>query len=260
MRLPMLTLRSQWRATVVAEAAADPRRREVRQGLISSFLTTVAQGIKWLLLSLVFSVIIECVGMVFWWPDEGLDHSRNMLAAEIGYLQADFGRSLVSSNPARFTKTVADRAYYVLFEFTRLADFIEWVGRPPASGESGLRSRLYTAFRPVAVYVLAAMQVTQVFSVRLAILVLATPVFIMFSLVAIVDGLVKRDLRRWGGGRESSFVYHWAKRSALPLLVLTWVVYLALPFSLHPTFVVLPFATLFALSVAVTASTFKKYL
>ena len=86
------------------------------------------------------------------------------------------------------------------------------------------------------------------------------PVFVLFSLVALVDGFVKRDLRRWGGGRESSFVYHWAKRSAMPLMVLSWVIYLALPFSLHPTFIVLPFATLFALSVSVTASTFKKYL
>jgi integrating conjugative element membrane protein (TIGR03747 family) len=83
---------------------------------------------------------------------------------------------------------------------------------------------------------------------------------VCFSLVALVDGFVKRDLRRWGGGRESSFVYHWAKRSAMPLLVLSWVIYLALPFSLHPTFIVLPFAALFALSVSVTASTFKKYL
>ncbi len=183
-----------------------------------------------------------------------------MLAAEIGYLQADFGRSLVSSDPARFTKTVADRTYYVLFEFTRIADFIEWVSAPPGPNDSGLRARIHAVFRPIAEYVLAAMQVTQVFSVRLAILMLAMPVFGLFSVVAIVDGLVKRDLRRWGGGRESSFVYHWAKRSALPLLVLTWVIYLALPFSLHPSFVVLPFATLFALSVAVTASTFKKYL
>ena len=86
------------------------------------------------------------------------------------------------------------------------------------------------------------------------------PVFAMFALVAIVDGLVKRDLRRWGGGRESSFVYHWAKRSALPLLVLTWVIYLAFPVSVHPSFIVLPFAMLFALSVTVTASSFKKYL
>ncbi|MDN5869207.1 MAG: TIGR03747 family integrating conjugative element membrane protein [Nitrococcus sp.] len=245
---------------MVAEASTDPRRRDFRQGLISWSLTTLAHGIKWLLLSLVFSVLTEWVGMTFWWPDQGLDHSREMLAAELGYLQADFGRSLVSSDPARFTKTVVDRTYYVLFELTRIADFIEWVGRAPAAGESGLRPRLYAVFKPVAEYVLAAVQVTQVFSVRLAVLVLAMPVFVMFTLVAIVDGLVKRDLRRWGGGRESSFVYHWAKRSALPLLVLTWVIYLALPISLHPSFVVLPFAALFALSVAVTASTFKKYL
>ena len=99
------------------------------------------------------------------------------------------------------------------------------------------------------------MQVTQVFSVRLAILTLAMPIFMLFSLVALVDGLVQRDLRRWGGGRESS-----SKKAALPLVVMTWVTYLALPFSLHPTFIVLPFAVLFAFAVAVTASTFKKYL
>ena len=107
---------------------------------------------------------------------------------------------------------------------------------------------------------IATLQVTRVFSLRLAILTLAMPVFVLFSLVALVDGLVQRDLRRWGGGRESSFVYHYAKKAALPLVVITWVVYLALPFSLHPTFIVLPFATVFALAVAVTASTFKKYL
>ena len=141
-----------------------------------------------------------------------------------------------------------------------LVDFIAWMSVPPALDESGLRPRLHSIYQPVAEFVIAGMQVTQVFSVRLAILTLAMPVFVLFSLVALVDGFVKRDLRRWGGGRESSFVYHWAKRSAMPLLVLSWVIYLALPFSLHPTFIVLPFATFFALSVAVTASTFKKYL
>ena len=244
----------------MAEAVADPRRGEVRQGLISRALSTLAQAIQWLLLSLVFSVIIEWAGMVLWWPEEGLDHSRKMLAAELRYLDADFRRSVVTSDPARFARTVADKTYYALFEFTRVVDFLEWVSRPPVAGEDGLRSKLHGLYRPVADFVVAAMQITQVFSVRLAILTLATPVFVLFILVALVDGFVQRDLRRWGGGRESSFVYHWAKRSALPLLVLSWVVYLALPFSLHPTFVILPFATLFALSVAVTASSFKKYL
>ena len=244
----------------MAETVADPRHREVRQGLLSKSVTTLAQGVQWLLLALLFSILTEWAGMLWWWPEEGLQHSRSMLQAEIGYLDSDFRKSVVASNPAAFAKAVADKTYTVLFEFTGLVDLIAWMSVPPAPDEGDVKFWIHTLFQPVAEFVIAAMQVTLVFSVRLAILTLATPVFVLFSLVALVDGFAKRDLRRWGGGRESSFVYHWAKRSALPLLVLSWVIYLALPFSLHPTFIVLPFAVLFALSVAVTASTFKKYL
>ena len=107
---------------------------------------------------------------------------------------------------------------------------------------------------------MAAIQIVQVFSVRLAILCLATPVFVLFSLIGLIDGLVQRDLRRWGGGRESSYLYHHAKNSVWMFVLSAWVSYLALPFSLHPVFIVLPFAILFAISVSITASTFKKYL
>ena len=130
----------------------------------------------------------------------------------------------------------------------------------PAPNERGLRPTLNKLYQPLAEFIIAMMRVTRVFAVRVAIVTLAMPVFLLFSLVALIDGLVQRDLRRWGGGRESSFVYHYAKKAALPLVVITWVVYLSLPFSLHPTIIVLPFAALFALTVAVTASTFKKYL
>lgn len=244
----------------MVETAADPRRAAVRQGIISKVLTTIAQAIKWLLFSLLFSIVIEWIGIKLWWPEQGLEHSRSMLSNEISYLDSDFRRSIVTSDPARFAKKVADGTYYYLFEVTRIVTFIRWISPQASSEESGLRTTLHRLYRPIAEFVIAAMQITQVFSVRLAILMLATPVFLLFSLIALVDGLVRRDLRRWGGGRESSFIYHYAKKAAIPLMVLTWVVYLSLPFSLHPTFVILPFAMLFAFTVAVTASTFKKYL
>ena len=244
----------------MAEAVADPRRRVAQEGAISKGLTTAAKLVQWLLFSLLFSIVVEWAGMVLWWPDQGIEHSRAMLAREIGYLDNDFRRSIVTSDPARFAKRFADNAYHYLFEVTRFVDLIRWISPPPASSEQGVRPTLHRAYRPISEFVIAMMQVTQLFAVRLAILTLAMPVFLLFSLVALVDGLVQRDLRRWGGGRESSFIYHYAKKAALPLVVLTWVIYLALPFSLHPGWVILPFATLFALTVAVTASTFKKYL
>ena len=244
----------------MTEAVNDPRRRVVQQGLISKSLTAAAKVIQWLMLSLLFSILVEWAGMLLWWPEEGTGHSRAMLATEISYLESDFRRSVVTSDPARFARRFADNSYHYLFEVTGFVDFLHWVSPPPAANEQGLRPTLHRIYRPIAEFAIAMMQVTQLFSVRLAVLTLAMPVFLLFSLVALVDGLVQRDLRRWGGGRESSFVYHYAKKAALPLVVITWVVYLALPFSLHPTFIVLPFAVMFALSVAVTASTFKKYL
>jgi integrating conjugative element membrane protein (TIGR03747 family) len=183
-----------------------------------------------------------------------------MLQAEIGYLGTDLKRSLVSADPVKLANKVADKTRHILFERTGLINLLARIEASPGPAPRGSSIGLHDLLRPALQYVIAAMQVTQVFAVRLVILTPATPVFGLFSLVALVDGFVQRDLRRWGGGRESSFVYHWAKRSAMPLLVLSWVIYLALPVSVHPNFVVLPFAGMFALSVAVTASSFKKYL
>jgi hypothetical protein len=128
--------------------------------------------------------------------------------AAISYLNIDFKRSIVTSDLARFAKQFADNTYHYLFEVTRFVDFIRWVSPQPTTNEQGLRVTLHYIYHPIAEFVIAMMQVTQVFSVCMAILTLAMPVFLLFSLVALVDGLVQRDLRRWGGGRESSFVYH----------------------------------------------------
>ena len=238
----------------------DPRRPVTRPGTFSRVLTGLAQCLKWLFLSLIFSVLIEWIGMLFWWEEQGLDHSRQMLVSELQFLGADFHRSWLTAHPMQFASDLSDRFYHIAFEWTGIVDLIQWITPVPGLEESGGRPVLHRFYRPVADYVLAGMQITQVFALRLAILTLAMPVFGLFTLVALVDGLVRRDLRRWGGGRESSFVYHYAKKAAIPLIIMAWVLYLALPFSLHPSWIILPFALAFAFAVTITASTFKKYL
>jgi integrating conjugative element membrane protein (TIGR03747 family) len=223
-------------------------------------LTGIAQCLKWIFVSLVFSILIEWIGMLFWWEEQGLAHSRQMLVNELQFLGADFHRSWLTEHPMQFASDLSDRFYYFAFEWTGIVDLIQWITPTPIIEEPAVRSVLHAIYRPVADFVLAGMQITQVFAVRLAILTLATPVFGLFTLVALVDGLVRRDLRRWGGGRESSFVYHYAKKAALPLIVTAWVLYLALPVSLHPSWIILPFALVFGFAVTITASTFKKYL
>jgi len=110
--------------------------------------------------SLLFSIIVEWVGMVLWWPEQGIDHSRTMLANEIRYLDTDFRRSVVTSDPARFAKEVADGTYHYLFEVTRVVAFIHWVSPPLRQEEQGMRPTLHKIYRPLAEFVIAAMQVT----------------------------------------------------------------------------------------------------
>jgi integrating conjugative element membrane protein (TIGR03747 family) len=109
-------------------------------------------------------------------------------------------------------------------------------------------------------YLIAAAFTTLTFLVRLLVLVLTLPLILTAAFVGLIDGLVRRDVRRFGAGRESGFIYHRAKASLMPLAVLPWVTYLALPISVHPLVILLPSAALLGLAVSLTAGSFKKYL
>ena len=45
----------------------EPRRPPAEPGTFARLFTGLAQCLKWLVLSLVFSIVFEWIGMVFWW-------------------------------------------------------------------------------------------------------------------------------------------------------------------------------------------------
>lgn len=235
-------------------------RPVVRRNPLDVCLSGLAQTLAWLLLSLLLAIVVECIGMACWWPELGLAHSERLAAAELSYLETDLRRSVVTEAPLAFARGIDNGLHHYLFEATHVVDLLRWNSTTLTSSESGLRANYSVMRRSVAQVVTAAMQVTTTFALRLSILLLALPVFAVFGTVAMIDGLVQRDVRRWSGGRESSFIYHWAKRSTLPLLVVCGVGYLASPFSVHPSSAVLPIAAAFAITILITASSFKKYL
>jgi len=237
-------------------------QQTAEQGLIASAFTRLLQVLVFMMLTLFFSILIEWAGMAtHFWEEPGARHSEAMLDQELAYLNEDFKRSAIVEEPARFARNFADTFYDVTFKKTGVQRAVIWLATPvPGFSDSKLRKNLHALFNSVKEYVLAAMTVTQIFAVRLAVLILAFPAFVLLALLGLIDGLVQRDVRRWSGGRESSFVYHWAKKALCPSLILPWIIYLAMPESVHPNLVVLPFAVLFAISVMVMASTFKKYI
>ena len=163
-----------------------------------------------------------------------------------------------AENPTVRSRTVLDWLHATLFERSGLLDYASQArANHHERNLTGLLAQLYLLTED---FLLASLFVTLTFAVRLIILTLALPLFALAMLTGLIDGLVRRDLRKFGAGRESSFIYHRAKRLILPTLSAPWLLYLALPVSLHPMWVLLPSAASLGVAVAITAGTFKKYL
>lgn len=247
------------------EPAATAQQQQARQrGLIASLVTLPWRLFGVLCASLLLSIVIECVGMHLFWPDQGWRHAQGMLEYELDQLSTHFTRSAVVQEPGRTARWLVEGAYEWIFVKTGL---LEWIrdasaqaSAPSRSSSRDFRYYLSQIYVWTESYLIAAAFTTLTFLVRLLVLVLTLPLLLLAAFVGLVDGLVRRDIRKFGAGRESGFVYHRAKAALMPLVELPWVIYLALPVSVHPLLVLLPGAMLLGLATNIAAASFKKYL
>lgn len=249
----------------MSDAASSAQREQIRrQGLIVSTITLPFRLLGVLIGSLLFSITVECVGMHLFWKDQGWRHSQQMLQYELSHLSGHFTRSVVVQEPGRTAHALVDTGYEWVFVRSGLLERMSQTAERARAPTQGQKRNFQYFISQVYVwtesYLIAAAFTTLTFLVRLLVLVLTLPLIFTSTFVGLVDGLVRRDVRRFGAGRESGFIYHRAKASLMPLAVLPWVTYLALPVSVHPLLILLPSAALLGLAVSLTAGSFKKYL
>jgi integrating conjugative element membrane protein (TIGR03747 family) len=243
---------------MVTSTQPPPPQPIQRPGLIASVIGLVLRIIGLLIASLLFSILIEFAGLLLLWGDQGWRHSQAMLSSELGWLSEHFKSSLILQQPGQTIVQLLDFLNEWLLVKTGFADFAQQA-RASSQG-NGFWSWIDQLYVRIEDFVLAAVYVSFTFVVRLTILALATPLFLLAMFTGFIDGLMRRDLRKFGAGRESSFVYHRAKRAVIPLLIVPWILYLSLPFSLNPMVVFVPCAVMLGVAMAITAATFKKYL
>lgn len=228
----------------MAEQRPVPQQTVKKEpGVISSVIST-------LVLSLFLSIIVEWVCMTWIWPEAGAEHSKMVMYKEFDWFSSEFQQSLIYNKPVAFAEESIRFLHEWLFVKTGIQS---WLNNPG----SGWGGELYEF---AGAYIEAIFYVIIVFVIRLFIIILTSPLFLLAGFVGLVDGLVQRDLRKFGVGRESAFKYHHAKKSLTPIMLVAWILYLSIPFSIHPNFILIPAAVLFGLMIRLTASNFKKYL
>jgi len=229
-----------------------PRKPTKPPGLIASLLWYWPwQLLAMVLVSLFLSILMEYAGMLFIYPGAGASHSQQVMATELGYLSRDFRQSILLSEPVVTINAVLS----VFWQWAVVDSGLQaWINAPSSNG---LGQQIAQGLKD---YCLAALFVTMTTLIRLCILLLSVPLFLMVSLVALVEGLSRRDLRRYGAAYESSFVWHHARRLIKPAFTLPCLLYLSWPAAVYPNLLLLPGALLLGVAISVSTASFKKYL
>ncbi|MNF85853.1 hypothetical protein D3C84_682690 [compost metagenome] len=214
--------------------------------------------------SLLGAILVEWVCLYVFWPDAGWKHAQQMFEHELSWLSQDLLRSVIIQEPGRTATWLAQLVYDWTMVKSGLQDGINtltnYARTNRQTGGIDLRYQIGWVLIKFQDYGLAALYTVLTFCVRMVILTLTIPLFAMAAFTGLVDGLVRRDLRKFGSGRESSYLYHKARATIVPLTIVPWTVYLAIPISISPLLILLPCAALLGVSVCITAASFKKYL
>lgn len=241
--------------------AQGPSGRPRPRGPLTVLLAACMGFIASIITSLFIGTVIEVVGNYVWWKGQGIEHAKAQVVEDLSYIK-QFPRSILVPDTVAFAKDMVRLVSLpwnrlnapAFFERARAAD----QGEAPAKPMPRILQRLLIEGARLLEILL---YVTQDTAVRLAVAFFALPAFAMACLLGLVDGLVKRDLRKWAGGRESSFVYHHSKHYTAWFLTAGFALYLSWPVGgFNPAWMVLIFAALVAMSLSVTVASFKKYL
>lgn len=191
------------------------------------------------------AIALEWLGDAFFWRNACASHSEQVLQATLQWWRVSAGAPVwLIENLAIVSDTLQQG----------LAGLVHSL-----NGQSGL-FWTETVTTVIRCALLSAGNVTLTFLLRLAILLQALPLFVLTITIGLVDGLVRRDLRRFGADHESGFVYHHAKRMIGSSLAATGLVWLTVPIILEPEYVFMPGAVLIGVAGSVATGAFKKHL
>ncbi len=218
-------------------------------------LTGILWGLKWF--AIVALVVFATDMLYVFWPYP--DGSRGVEPLHRTVIQeAELVYRLGNDDSVAVIRAIVDGFYHLCFVWTGIDGMMVRFADPsPLSESDEAMRRFFLAnweFLETAVYGL------QLFSMRLGVLLLAMPLFLITAIGAIADGLVTWYRRRTSADRESGFIYHRTKRGLALALLALWVVYLLPPVVLDPRYVLPPFLLFFGVTVRFVAAYFKKYL
>src|SRR5690606_18356926 len=111
------------RAAMAAPVDNAQRQQAKPRGVIGNTLALPFKLLGILLFSLLISILMEYLGIAFFWAEQGWRHSQAMFEAELGWLSSGFKQSLIFEEPGQTMAWLLGQAYEWLFVNSGFLDF-----------------------------------------------------------------------------------------------------------------------------------------
>ncbi|ENZ8140774.1 TPA: DUF4400 domain-containing protein [Klebsiella aerogenes] len=210
----------------MSEQRSPPSRPP--QGPIGWLLSLAGRLIGLVIGALVLRIVLELAGLYFWWPQEGSRHIFQVMKRE----QSELVIALQSHPQGeKIVMLLENVVSHVL-----------------------ITNKLIQKPLTVLAYTLVS------FMLRLTWLVATFPLLCLCVLIGLTEGLVRRDLRRFGSGLESVFLHRYIIRTGSSVSTTLWVCYLTQPLFIPAMLVLLPAGLWFGITVWMAAGSFKRWL
>ncbi|HGG9109003.1 TPA: DUF4400 domain-containing protein [Enterobacter cloacae] len=198
------------------------------QGPVGWLLSLTGHLIGLVIGALVLRIVLELAGLYFWWPQEGSRHVFQVMKQE----HTELVLALQSHPLGNEILVMLEKGATRVLMANRL---------------------LQKPFTALAYTLVSFMQ-------RLIWLAAMLPLLCLCVLIGLTEGLVRRDLRRFGSGLESVFLHRYIIRSGSSVATTLWVFYLAQPLFLPAMLVLLTAGLWFGITVWIAAGSFKRWL
>ena len=209
----------------------------------------------WFLFCVLFGIVLEWFIMTKYYPEQGAYRSLRLLESEMSYLAntqlvtTGYGNAMIS------TLLIGQQQSY-LFVTETLKMETALYGLSDVSliqhGFAGL------GLLDPHIYAVSMLNMINVITLKVVVILLSLPIFLILMIWSINAGLVQRAIRKYQVRNESSWIFHHAKRIKFWSIIFPIVVYLTWPNELSPLLIFGPCAFAYAASWFVMASKFKK--
>jgi len=220
--------------------------------------------LKWLFGTLLLYVMLGLIALTaaflfakYQWPDP-VQAADALFQSETARVKELVRRGSHAAGLSTLTELAQQWTYWLFFKATSLheATYAYFSGYQVNEVDRMYLSQ-FVARNAREIYL--AMNVIQVYGIRIGFVLAATPLFFLLYVLAGVDGLTERYIRRACAGRESADLHKIGRLTKLMFFASGVTLYLCLPVAMSPFWVIAPLTLVFAVSTRVQWQFYKKY-